>query len=109
MCVCVYVCVRVRVCVCVSESVCVCVCGGGHDTHVCAMRSGIGDDFQEIAVVVDVEGVVEHVVVAEGGVLVGVFKRRHEFDVLQRLVGAAEASAPKPVRRLEDEAVVDRA
>ena len=45
------------------------------------MRPRVGDHFQEIAVVVDVEGVVEHVVVAEGGVLIAVFKRRHEFDV----------------------------
>ena len=59
-----------------------------------AMRPRIGDDFQEIAVVVDVEGVVEHIVVAEGAEFVGVFEGRHEFDVFERLFSAAEAGAP---------------
>ena len=78
-------------------------------TDVRAMRVDVGDDFQDIAVFVDVESVVEHIFFAEGGVVVGIFKRGHQFDFIQRLFGAAEASAPKSVRRFEDDTIVDRA
>ena len=72
-----------------------------------AVRTGVGDDFEEIPVVVNVDGIIKHVVGTKGGVLVGVLEGGEKLGVLEFLVGAAETRSPQPVGRLEQDAVVN--
>ena len=75
--------------------------------YVRAVRSGVGDDFEEIAVVVNVDGIIKHVVGTEGGVLVRVLEGREKLGISEFLVGSAQTGSPQPVGRLKHHAVVN--